>query len=115
MAKQTPLFMDKRVPRWFQTKIKKIMEHNDYEFPKDITVKACEEKNNWTPVDLILREEYNNGSGSAKGFLGILPHENKKCYEWIKENQELMKELDYLSKTGVSNWGFVLWNNWKVH
>ena len=114
MAKQTQLFMDKRVPRWFQTKIKKIMEHNDYT-PDMITVAVCEPKDRWTPVDLILREEYNNGSGSAKGFLGILPYENRKCYEWIKENQELLKELDYFSETGINNWGFTLWRNWNVH
>jgi hypothetical protein len=54
----------------FKSYLKKVMEHNDY--TSDMTtVDVCNEKDKWTPCDLILREYYNNGGGSAKGFLGI--------------------------------------------
>lgn len=114
MPQRQKPFMNKRVPIWVQSKVRKIMEHNSHEFPNDITVKECEKKDLWTPIDLSLREDINNGSGSSKGFLGILPHENKKLSQWIRENAQLLKELDYLSEFGWNNFGILLWSNWTL-
>lgn len=103
-----------KLPRWFINRLHTIMKHND--FSEDmITVAVCEPKDKWTPTDLILREYYNNGGGSAKGFLGISRSECIRCYEFIKENQKYLQELDYYSEKGFSNYGFRLWVNWNVH
>ena len=102
------------LPRWFRNRIKTVMEHNDFE-AHWITVDACEEHNNWTPVDLMLREEYNNGSGSAKGFLGLTPAQNYECYQFIKEHQNELRELNLYSKDGYNNWGCKLWSDYNLH
>ena len=87
------------------------MEHN--EFTEDmITVKVCDDKGKWTPCDLIIREELNNGGGSAKGFLGLTTADCHKCYHFLVENKELAKEMDLVSEKGINNFGFLLWNNW---
>lgn len=104
----------KDLPRWFRNRMTTIMNHNDYTQDM-ITVKVCEEKDKWTPADLVLREYYNNGGGSAKGFLGLMPRECIKCYEFIKENQNTFKDLDLISQKGYNNYGCTLWTEWKVH
>lgn len=103
-----------KLPRWFQNRLHTIMKHNDYSEDM-ITVAICEPKDKWTPTDLILREYYNNGGGSSRGFLGISCKECIRCYEFILQNQQELKAMDYYSKTGYNNWGFKLWDNWKVH
>ena len=104
----------KRLALWFRNRIKTVMEHNDY--PKDcLTVKDCStlgECGWWTPVDLIIREQLNNGGGSARGFLGLTPSECKKSYYYACEHKELLKELDLVNKSAVNNSGFPLWNNY---
>ena len=106
--------MTNKLPRWFMNRLHTVMEHNDYS-EEMITVEECEKFNKWTPTDLILREYYNNGGGSSKGFLGITPSECIKCYKFIKENQEVLHELNYYSEKGFNNWGFQLWSNYNVH
>lgn len=109
--------MDKRLPIWFRHRLEKIMAHNGYD--KDMTTtETCNkvgEKGQWTPVDLVLREYYNNGGGSSMGFLGITTKDCIRCYEFIKEHQELLQELDMYNEIGKSNWGFTLWTNYQVH
>lgn len=105
---------EKKLPIWFVNRLKKIIKHNDYEQDM-ITVKVCEPKGKWTPTDLILREYYNNGGGSAKGFLGLTRADTYRCYDFIRDNQKLLKEMDYYSENGYNNWGFKLWSNYKVH
>lgn len=100
--------------RWFRNQLKKVMEHNEYE-EQDITVEACDKKDRWTPCDLIMREWYNNGGGSAKGFLGILPSECKKLAQYIVDNQEELKQMGYYNEVGKNNFGFTLWTNYKLH
>lgn len=98
----------------FENNLKKVMEHNDYE-PYMITVKECDKCDKWTPVDLVMREYYNNGCGSAKGFLGIMPSTCEKMAQYIIENQEELKAKDMYNKKGVSNFGFTLWDNYQLH
>ena len=106
--------MKKIIPTWFMNRLHTIMKHNDYS-EEMVTVEECDKKNKWTPTDLILREYYNNGGGSAKGFLGISYSECLKCYEFIKENQQFLKEMNYYNEKGINNWGFTLWENWEIH
>lgn len=103
-----------KLPRWFQNRLHTIMEYCGYTEDM-ITVEKCDERNKWTPTDLILREYYNNGGGSSKGFLGISCKECIRCYEFIKEHQQEFKEMNYYNETGRNNCGFTLWTNWKVH
>ena len=102
------------LPRWFRNRITKVMEHNDFE-AHWITVDVCEKLDKWTPVDLMLREHYNNGDGSAKGFLGLTPAQNYKCYQFIKEHQNELRELNLYNKDGYNNWGFKLWSDYNLH
>ena len=97
----------------FENNLKKIMKHYGYE-SQDITVEACNKKNIWTPVDLVMREYYNNGGGSAKGFLGILPSTCIKMANYIKEHQKELREKDMYSKDGFNNCGFPLWHDYKL-
>lgn len=100
--------------KWFMNKLKKIMEHCEYT-PEMITVVECDKKDKWTPCDLVMREYYNNGCGSAKGFLGIYPYECKQLADYIKENQEELRQMNYYNKKGISNFGFTLWDNYNLH
>lgn len=100
--------------KWFLNALKRIMKHNNY--PDDwVTVSKCDEVNKWTPVDLILREYYNNGGGSAKGFLGISTALCEKCYYYIRENAQEFIDADMVNKKGVNNSGFTLWDNYHIH
>jgi len=103
-----------KLPKWFLNRLHTIMEHNDFS-EEMITVEECEKQGKWTPTDLILREYYNNGGGSSMGFLGISSRECIRSYEFIKENQKLLKEMGYYNETGYNNFGFKLWDNWEVH
>lgn len=98
--------------QWFLNRLETIIKHNSYE-EGCITVKRCEEKNLWTPVDLIIREELNNGGGSAKGFLGISTSECHKCFKYIKENKKLLIDLDLINENGYNNFGITLWTGYK--
>ena len=106
--------MENKLPRWFMNRLHTIMKHNDYSEDM-LTVEKCNEHDMWTPTDLILRECYNNGGGSSQGFLGISRSECIRCYEFIKENQVLLQDMNYYNDTGISNWGFKLWTNYEVH
>lgn len=103
-----------KIPRWFMNRLHTVMKHNEYT-EEMITVEECNKSNKWTPTDLILREYYNNGGGSSKGFLGLPTYECKKCYQFIKENQEILREMDYYNQEGYNNFGFRLWHNYEVH
>lgn len=100
----------------FENRIKKVMAHNNYT-PDMITASACGalEEPRWSPLDLILREYYNNGGGSAKGFLGLTKGECIACYEYARDHQEELKQADLYNERGVSNWGFTLWDNYIIH
>lgn len=100
--------------RQFENRIQKIMIHNEFE-PTWTTVEECEKHNKWTPVDLVLREYYNNGGGSAKGFLGITPTQCIECYEYIKANASQLIQENRISETGYNNFGFRLWSNYNIH
>ena len=106
--------MNNNLPKWFMNRLHTIMEYNGYSEDM-LTTEKCSEKNMWTPTDLILREWYNNGGGSSKGFLGISTNECKRCYEFIKENQKVLKNMDFYNEKGISNFGFTLWNNYEIH
>ena len=101
----------KRIPIWFRNRIKKVMEHNKYTEDM-VTVEVCEKKGKWTPCDLIIREERNNGGGSAKGFLGLTTADCHRCYEFLRENKDIVKALDMVSETGYNNYGYPLWKGW---
>lgn len=100
-----------KLDRWFKNKIKTIMNHNNYE-ESMLCVAECEAADKWTPCDLIAREERNNGSGSAKGFLGIMPSENRKCYEYMRENKDYLIANNLVSEKAWNNFGCPLWSNW---
>ena len=97
--------------KWFENKLKTIMSHNEY---KEDWLKAsvCDAYDKWTPCDLIAREYLNNGGGSAKGFLGILPSECIKCYKYMCEIKSELIENDMISKDAWNNFGITLWTNY---
>lgn len=97
--------------KWFKNRIRTIMEHNHYT-EEMVCSKECEEKDKWTPCDLIAREYLNNGGGSAKGFLGLMPSECIKCYHYMEENREYLINANLISEKAWNNFGFPLWNNW---
>ena len=97
----------------FKKSLFKVMQHNDYSINM-LTVSECEKKNKWTPIDLIMREYYNNGCGSAKGFLGITKKECEDCVNYIIDNQEQLKAQNMYSENGFNNFGFPLWKNYKL-
>lgn len=99
--------------RQFENRIRKVMEHNDYT-PDMMTAQACEAKGFWSPLDLILREYYNNGGGSAKGFLGLTTKDCIDCYEYAREHQEELREAGLYNEVGISNCGFTLWHNYDI-
>lgn len=98
----------------FDTIIEKVMEFNGYS-KKYITAKGCEMEGLWTPCDLILREFYNNGGGSAEGFLGITQKECLEAFYYIKNNVKYFKDNDLISAKGYSNSGWLLWTNYDIH
>lgn len=97
--------------KWFLNGLKRIMKHNDYN-DDILTVAKCTPQNRWTPCDLVLREELNNGSGSAWGFLGITPKTNQKYYNYIKQHKEEIIKADMVNEKAWNNSGFTLWNNY---
>lgn len=101
------------LPRWFKNRLHKVMEHNDYTDDM-LTTEVCNKKDRWTPCDLICREFYNNGCGSAKGFLGLTPAQCKEAFGFIREHQNELREMDYYNKDGFNNWGFKLWENYDL-
>ena len=109
------------LPKWFKNRIETIMKHNDYAEecgitdPSQATATNCAAKDKWSPCDLILREYYNNGCGSARGFLGITPSQCRKGYLFIVEHQEELKAMDMYSKEGWNNFGFPLWHDYRLH
>ena len=103
---------DLKLARWFKNRLKTIVKHNNQEEDKDITFEACNAKGLWTPCDLIAREELNNGSGSAEGFLGITPSENRKCYDYMKQNKDYLVEQHLVSEKAWNNSGFPLWSDY---
>lgn len=101
----------KELPIWFRNRLKKVMEHNEY--PSDcVGVENCLTIESWTPVDLIVREELNNGGGSAKGFLGLSTSDCHRCYKYIKENKEYFIAKHLVNESARNNCGFPLWHNY---
>ena len=106
--------MENSLPKWFKNRLKTVMKHNEYE-PEMITVSVCNKTEKWTPCDLIIREVYNNGGGSSKGFLGLTREQTYQAFNFIVENQKLLKEMDYYNESGWNNFGCVLWTNFELH
>ena len=104
---------EKNLPRWFRNRLKKVMEHNDYH-EEWYTVAECTPHDLWTPVDLIIREKYNNGCSSAMGFLGLTPKQCEESYCYIRDNQTMLKEMGMYNEKGHNNFGFPLWKNWEI-
>ena len=97
--------------KWFLNRLKTIMNHNEYK--EDwLTTEKCTPEDKWTPCDLIAREYLNNGGGSAKGFLGILPSECKRCYYYMCEIKQELIDSDMINEKAWNNFGFPLWNNY---
>ena len=99
--------------RQFENTLKKIMEHNQYA-DNMVTVEECDKASKWTPTDLIMREYYNNGCGSAKGFLGITPKRCMDAFEYIQEHKLELVQARYINERGVNNFGFPLWSNYDL-
>lgn len=97
----------------FNNTINKVMEYNEYTDDM-ITDKICSKKGKWTPIDLIMREYYNNGCGSAEGFLGISPKRCENAAKYIIEHQQEFKEKEMYSREGFNNSGFTLWTNYEL-
>ena len=95
----------------FNEILHKVMKHNDY--TDDMTtVAACNERDAWTPCDLIMREYLNNGGGSAIGFLGITKRECCEAYDFIMDDIETFIAADMINERAWNNSGFPLWNNY---
>lgn len=102
----------------FERLMVKIATYNEYPLNACQTVDECNkigENGSWTPVDLVCREYYNNGCGSAKGFLGITPKECKECFDYILEHQEELKQENRYNKDGYNNFGFPLWSDYNLY
>lgn len=97
--------------KWFENRLKTIMEHNNYASDM-LTVEKCEVKGKWTPCDLIAREYLNNGGGSSKGFLGITRAECIKCYRYMQEIKEELLTKNMISEVAWNNSGCPLWYNY---
>ena len=97
------------LPLWFRNRIKKVMVHNDYD-DHFLYAKNADRAGLWSPLDLILREYYNNGGGSSKGFLGIPKAECVRCHDYAVANQDGLH--DFYSKRGANNWGITLWDDY---
>lgn len=97
--------------KWFENRLKKVMQHNDYK-EEWLTTQKCMEVNKWTPCDLIAREYLNNGGGSAQGFLGLTRAECIKCYDYMCEIREELIAKDMVNKQAWNNSGFPLWSNY---
>lgn len=104
------------LPRWFRTQIETIKKHNKYESLgiEGATATECAKHDKWSPCDLIIREELNNGGGSAKGFLGLTPKRCHNGYDFIVKHQEELKAMDMYSKDGWNNSGFPLWHDYRL-
>lgn len=98
----------------FNNTLLKVAKHVGL-LPTEQTVGECDKKNAWTPTDLILREYYNNGGGSAKGFLGITMNTCIQAYNYIKEHQNELVSKDYINKDGYNNSGFPLWKDYIIY
>lgn len=98
----------------FENTIKAIMKHNEYSEDM-ITESVCDAKDKWTPCSLILREYYNNGCGSAKGFLGITPQRCENAYHYIIDHKEELISKNMINKDGWNNSGFSLWKDYKIY
>lgn len=99
----------------FEKTMLEIAKHNGYPLDACTTVEECDKigaYGSWTPVDLVCREYYNNGCGSAKGFLGISPKKCQECFDYIVEHQKELKEAHRYNKDGFNNSGFPLWYNY---
>lgn len=99
----------------FEATMEKIAKHNDYPLNACKTVEECDkigERGSWTPVDLVCREYYNNGCGSAKGFLGISPEECEQCFDYIRDHQKELKKERRYNENGYNNFGFPLWHDY---
>lgn len=102
---------DIKLDKWFKNRLQTIMKHNDYE--EDwLDATTCERADKWTPCDLIAREYLNNGCGSAKGFLGLMPSEAEKAYAYMCQNKKYLVENDLVSEEAWNNSGFSLWKNY---
>ena len=97
----------------FKKILEKVIEHNGYT-KSMLTSKQCDMQGLWTPCDMILREYYNNGGGSANGFLGITMEECIDAFYFIKENVEFFKSNDLISPKGYNNFGWLLWTNYNI-
>lgn len=97
----------------FENTLNKIMEHNRYN-EKMVTVEECNKYDKWTPTDLIMREYYNNGGGSAKGFLGITPKRCEEAFDYIQEHKQELVQKRYINEKGYNNFGFPLWTNYDL-
>lgn len=103
-----------QLPLWFRNRIKKVMA--TYKYASDeITATACDKALQWSPLDLILREHYNNGDACAKAFCGLTPSENRRAAEYAIENQEALKELDLYSEKAWNNCGITLWSKHRLY
>lgn len=101
-----PLF-----PLWFRNTLKKVMEYLSYE-DGWVYVEESDKHGKWSPVDLILREYFNNGCGSSRGFLGITSARCEKAAEYIRSNKDLIMACGLVSKDGWNNVGNPLWSNY---
>ena len=96
--------------KWFENVINDVAKSQEYGDLR--TVEECDKVNRWTPVDLILREELNNGGMSAKGFCGITPARCHKAYAYAKTIKQELIDKKLINEKGFNNSGFVLWNNY---
>ena len=100
----------------FESILKRVLAHNNDDdgygenATISITADECDALGKWSPCDLIIREELNNGGGSARGFLGIAPKECHDSYDYLVAHKEELKPL--ISQNGWNNFGCALWSNW---
>ena len=95
----------------FEKNLVKFMEFNGC---KELTVTKCDLLGVWTPIDLIMREYYNNGGGNyaCYGFKTIRAFDN--MVDYIVEHQKELRAKNLYNKDGYNAFGFPLWSNYKL-
>ena len=96
---------------YFNKRLLKFMEDNGC---KELTVTKCDLLGVWTPVDLIMREYYNNGGGNHKnyGFRTLKSFYN--MVDYIREHQQELREKNLYNKDGYNPFGFQLWKDYQL-
>lgn len=100
----------------FDNTLKTILAHAYNDLGNSVGVKTTakhfDKLGLWSPCDLIAREYLNNGGGSARGFLGIMPSRCIEAYRFMCSHKDELVADGLISEKGSNNFGITLWSNY---